>query len=76
MRIRAQDLGLQVLLEARHDPERGDQSRDPDRHAGDRDQRVEGNGSIATFRAEIAEADEHFVGELHVIFPDGVAGTG
>src|SRR2546428_2878397 len=41
VRVGAEDLGLQVFLEARHDAQRGDQGRHADGHADDGDERIE-----------------------------------
>jgi hypothetical protein len=64
----AENFGLHVLLEPGHDPDRADQGGDAERNPGNRDDGVEGDGAVASLRAQVPQSDEDFVGQRHVYF--------
>ena len=60
VRVEAEDLVAQILLEAGHDGEHDVQRGDADRHPEERDGGDEGEERAAPAGAEVTEADEEF----------------
>ena len=68
MRNHAEDAVLELLVEAVHHRDHGDQRRYADRDAEDRHQRDERDEMVAPLRPRIAQADEDFEGSEHAGF--------
>ena len=60
MRRCAKNLGLNILFKSGHDADRTDQSRDTEGDTGDGDDRIEGDGPVAAFGAQISQPDKDF----------------